>query len=444
MTEVSGVSVSSVKETEAFMASTSAFGFRVAALVLVFQVGGCVASSPDVEAVDQVSSPLMAIVGLFPTGVDSTGALIGDGGVNPHYALSSDNPNFKGPNAYAVTPIAGAWTGNTATSQWISIQASTAGALGGVYTYTTTFTLTTGSPLLASISGGWACDDTCVLLLNNVTVATSAAEAYGAVARFDVPEGSPFQLGTNILAFQVTNSGGGPTGLQVLSIAGTVACFADDQCPTNGFLQYPDARVRLQAQQRCRHPQHPRPQPRPRWGVFAARGCLRLRFGRLRTYQRRVRLRQWPRALHLRQRVPIGSVRSAGQAMRTASGRAMYDDCGVPRGQLRSWASARGSTPGCSLRTPAPPCLMLAPRSPTPADRLWIPGCPSSMRVRPDWMLRRRSPMRAHPDWMVRRPSPMRARPGSTPACRSPTAAHQGRMPADPRRTPEYLAGMAA
>ena len=192
------------------------------------------APSPAPEPVATTSSAL-AISGLFATGVNAAGVPLANGTVDPHYTLTSNDPNFPGPNAYAVAPNA-AWTGNTAASKWISIQASTQGANDATYTYTTTFTLAGAAPSTATLSGTWAADDSVVLDLNGTQVATYPAEAYGKLAAFTVPAGSPFVLGTNTLAFITVNSGGGPTGLQVATISGTATgCTLDSECSAAQF-----------------------------------------------------------------------------------------------------------------------------------------------------------------------------------------------------------------
>ena len=164
-----------------------------------------------------------AIPGLFSTGADSTGAPLADGSIDSHYTLTSNDPNFPGPNAIVVEPGA-TWTGNTATSKWISVQASTQAATGAVYTYTTTFNLPVGANLAtATITGMWAANDSVTLLLNGTQVASAPAPASGAVSNFSIPAGGPFVAGANTLQFAVTNATGSTTGLQVVMLTGTVA-----------------------------------------------------------------------------------------------------------------------------------------------------------------------------------------------------------------------------
>jgi len=192
------------------------------------------ASSPS-EPVATTSSTL-AITGLFSTGVDATGTPLAAGSVDPHYVLSSSDPQFPGPNAIAVSPDLPVWTGNTATSSWISIQTDRDGATNAAYTYTLTFTLASVNPASATLAGSWAADDSVTLMLNGQQVAQRAAEAYGSATAFTVPAGSPFQTGTNTLAFVTLNSGGGPTGLQVVTLTGNVnGCDLDSQCTVVQF-----------------------------------------------------------------------------------------------------------------------------------------------------------------------------------------------------------------
>ena len=194
----------------------------------------CGSTPSDAEAVGSTASAV-AISGLFSTGVDATGKPLAVGTVDPHYVLSSTDLLHPGPNAVVVTPNA-AWTPDTATLNWISIQASTTGTLTATYTYTTTFTLTGIDPSTATLSGRWACDDSCALSLNGTLIASATypASAYGATAAFTVPSGH-FKTGANTLAFITVNSGGGPTGLQVVSLSGNASCSNDTGCAANQF-----------------------------------------------------------------------------------------------------------------------------------------------------------------------------------------------------------------
>ena len=185
------------------------------ALVVAAVCASCEASTGPTEAV-ATSSSALAVTGLFATGVDAAGARLAIGTIDPHYVLSSNDANFPGPDALTVNP-AGGWAGAGANSRSISVEASTTGAMGGVYTYTTTFTLAGVDPTTATLSGQWACDDSCVLELNGTQVASKPTPAWTLVENFTVPAGSPFQLGVNTLAFVTSNTTGGPTGLQVVS-----------------------------------------------------------------------------------------------------------------------------------------------------------------------------------------------------------------------------------
>ncbi|HTB74210.1 MAG TPA: hypothetical protein VK762_13250 [Polyangiaceae bacterium] len=215
------------------------FVFQVAlgaaiVLGLIAALVACASNPQGTENFGSTSSAL-AVSGLFPTGVDGTGVPLAIGSIDPHYTLSSDDPTRPGPNALVVAPVVG-WIPSTATSNWLSAQANASGANLGNYTFTTNFTLAGVDPTTVTISGSWACDDSCVINLNGTTVATYAAPAWKAVATFTIPAGSPFVMGTNTLAFVATNSGGGATGLQVVTISGSsLGCTADDQCSSAQF-----------------------------------------------------------------------------------------------------------------------------------------------------------------------------------------------------------------
>ena len=220
------------------MSNLTSLSSYAGALALTLATMGCVEAAPGPEQAPEqlgTAESALAIAGLFSTGVNALGVPLAIGVVDPHYALTSTDPGFPGPNAVTVVP-AGGWTGNTATSKWISIQPSTTGLANAAYTYTTTFPLAGVNPASATVSGKWSCDDSCALLLNGSQVAVNSAPAWGAVASFTVPAGSPFVVGTNTLAVVVTNTTGGPTGAQIISVSGNVnGCTLDAQCSATQF-----------------------------------------------------------------------------------------------------------------------------------------------------------------------------------------------------------------
>lgn len=164
--------------------------------------------------------------GLFPTGVDAAGLPLPPNSVDPHYTLSSSDPQFPGPDAIVVKPAGPLWTLPNATSMWVSIQTGGVGA-NATYTYTTTFAVEF-DPTAATLSGLVACDDECVVMLNGIQVAALPVPGWKAMHLLTIPAGSPFQLGTNTLTFAVRNLAW-VTGLGVFALSGTV-CGPTGKC----------------------------------------------------------------------------------------------------------------------------------------------------------------------------------------------------------------------
>jgi hypothetical protein len=186
-----------------------------------------------------VQAEAAPIPGLYDTGVISGTTLSSPGASDLHYTLTqSADPSFLGPNAIVVGPATGdpnvgypfapngPWMDNTSTSQWIAPQEfvfTNGGNSQGVYTYTTTFSLTGFNPATAVITGEWAADDEGIDILINGTSTglTYPAEAYGSFQSFTISSG--FVPGMNTLAFEVGNIALGPTGLQVDDLSGTAS-----------------------------------------------------------------------------------------------------------------------------------------------------------------------------------------------------------------------------
>ena len=170
----------------------------------------------------------------YATGVNNSNVSLADGAIDRHYALvTSSDPAFPGPNAFVIDnayPIP-PWVANSTSSRWTGVQpAGSNGASGGVYTYRQTFSLNGVNPSFADLTGNWACDDTCIIKLNGTTVVSSSG--YSAYTAFNIPPGSPFVSGINTLDFIVTNSGGGPTGLRVDGLGGSVFSSTPTSCNT--------------------------------------------------------------------------------------------------------------------------------------------------------------------------------------------------------------------
>ena len=174
------------------------------------------------------SAHAVPVPGLYNTGVNGTGAAIADGAVDPHYVLiSSADPAYPGPSAYACWPIAtGFWLANDASSRWIAPAANEGYPSGapphpiGDYTYRLSFDLTGLDPATVSIHGNWGVDNSGTIFINGVSVASTSS--YNPLPSFSITSG--FVAGVNHLDFVVNNwaaGGANPTALRVANLTGT-------------------------------------------------------------------------------------------------------------------------------------------------------------------------------------------------------------------------------
>jgi hypothetical protein len=157
-------------------------------------------------------------IAIYNTGVSSAGSLLADGAVDPHYTLtSSADAGAPGPNLFVVNSSGFPfpyWLGNGPSSKWIAPLAyEGTGNAQGTYTYHTTFDLTGFNPATASLTGQWGADNSAVMKLNGVTVAS--VTGFASLTPFTISSG--FVAGVNSLDFIVTNdpSTPNPTGLRV-------------------------------------------------------------------------------------------------------------------------------------------------------------------------------------------------------------------------------------
>jgi hypothetical protein len=192
-----------------------------------------------------LSAQTVAIPGLFNTGVDNDGKRLGGNNLDPHYvvtAIPAAAPADNLGNAYTVVssranPLPAGWVANPSDSRWITTPGtSTAGGgvsngndparVNGLFDYTLTFSMPAGAILsTVSISGsGWS-DDSATIYVNGILVSGQATASYsGAAASFSLTSSNAtFLSGSNKITFRVNNSGGGPTGLLINSLSGTVS-----------------------------------------------------------------------------------------------------------------------------------------------------------------------------------------------------------------------------
>lgn len=143
----------------------------------------------------------------------NTGKGLSAGIEDQNYTVTGDEVDGYG---YAtendVYPI-GPWISNTSTSGWLSPSNNQGeGFSRSTYVWTTTFDLTGFDSASASFSGRFAADDNAFAYLNyNLIGVSNSFTNWSSFAS----QSDFFVEGINIIEFDVTNSGGGPTGLRV-------------------------------------------------------------------------------------------------------------------------------------------------------------------------------------------------------------------------------------
>src|SRR5262249_31868092 len=160
-----------------------------------------------------------AIPGLFATGVDDAGQALPSGN-DPHYTLLA-----PAQPAVVVSPISGAWIGNTASRRWVW-QMANGLPVNVTRTFRTTFSLAGLDPTTATTTGSWATDNTGVGIALNGHDLGLRSPGFGALTPFTIPAGTPyFVAGTNTLDFTVSDVGA-IAGFLVDKLTGTAAPLA--------------------------------------------------------------------------------------------------------------------------------------------------------------------------------------------------------------------------
>jgi hypothetical protein len=165
--------------------------------------------------VDELGEVAHSIAGLFNTGVDASGAPLGDQAPDPHYTLTV-NPDSAGSQTYTSLddgfPIP-PWITNNATSRWITVRPDNADSEGapGQYTYRTTFTAPGSN---TTLYGLLAVDNALTdVLINGVSAGVQDNNQFASWTLFRLD----LAAADNTLDFKVTNSGtaDNSTGLRV-------------------------------------------------------------------------------------------------------------------------------------------------------------------------------------------------------------------------------------
>ncbi len=166
-----------------------------------------------------------AVIDTFKTGVDEgTGTVLSDNDTDSNWTIVSLTGGSDGtfPRAATVTtPEPGWFSGVPMAGTGLITRGTSYNGQNGTYAYQYQFSINTATHNNFSVSGlAWADDQVRVLLNGNEIMAMSAVIWNAAPVSFSSVNQSYFVNGLNTLTFEVFNSGGGPTALNV---SGTVS-----------------------------------------------------------------------------------------------------------------------------------------------------------------------------------------------------------------------------
>ncbi|NEP88934.1 MAG: PEP-CTERM sorting domain-containing protein [Okeania sp. SIO2C2] len=154
------------------------------------------------------------IPNLFPTGVDSSGTILGDGVADPHYNIIVGTVSSGTVvNQANIPPV---WFPNNSNSRWIW-ETATGQPIKVTRTFRTYFDLTGLDPNTASISGEWAVDDQGLDILINGISTGQTSSGFTNLDTFIINSG--FVSGVNTLDF-IAFDFGVISGFRVDSISG--------------------------------------------------------------------------------------------------------------------------------------------------------------------------------------------------------------------------------
>lgn len=173
-------------------------------------------------AVISASAASGATIDTFKTGVDeATGTVLANGVADNNWQLVSLTGGTDGtfPRAAITTaPEPGWYSGVPMAGTGLITRGTSYNGQNGTYAYEYQFVLSAGMQNLAVGGLAWADDQVRVLLNGNEIMAMSAVIWNAAPVSFTNSTQAYFVTGTNTLRFEVFNSGGGPTALNVSGV----------------------------------------------------------------------------------------------------------------------------------------------------------------------------------------------------------------------------------
>jgi hypothetical protein len=143
-----------------------------------------------------------SIAGLFTTGVDSAGHVLGLGVADPHY-IGTDGAHPRS-SAVTVTSIPGSYVPNNSTSLW-EWENANGQPTNVTRIFQTTFDLTGFDPSTAIIHGTWATDNFGLNILINGVSTGQTSPGFSSFTSFTISPG--FVLGLNTIDFVVQDVG---------------------------------------------------------------------------------------------------------------------------------------------------------------------------------------------------------------------------------------------
>lgn len=166
-----------------------------------------------------------ALIGVYPTGVDDTGALLTTTSTDTHWTATTDDPDFTNPTPVYVFltntyPNNGIWAVPTS-GQWLTLLPTDANVAAASTTiYETKIDLTGFIASTTSLSFDFAADNSATVWLNGNDTGISTT-TFATLTSATISSG--WLAGVNTLQFRVYNDppGKNPAGLLVNTLAGT-------------------------------------------------------------------------------------------------------------------------------------------------------------------------------------------------------------------------------